>query len=159
MLWDHLIMKLLIIYSLVVLCNIAIAQDGPASLQRKGREIQLPAELEKRLGDFFEALKGGKINSAFSDLLKDSPIAKKTKELSDIKEQTSKSFEHYGKLDGAELVSFDPVTESYCRIKYLGLNSNFPTRWTFTFYKSPTLGWIVTNLKFDDLAEFLFDDE
>jgi hypothetical protein len=65
----------------------------------------------------------------------------------------------YGQIRAYEPVSSDIVSESYIRIRYLAYHTDFPMRWIFTFYKSPKLGWIVVNIRFDDLSDFFFKED
>ncbi|MFA6570085.1 MAG: hypothetical protein WCT77_02500, partial [Bacteroidota bacterium] len=73
--------------------------------------------------------------------------------------QTKKSIQLYGPIKGYEPVSSEIVTESLVRLRYFSLHTDFPMRWIFTFYKSPSRGWIVINIKFDDLSETFFTDQ
>jgi len=100
-----------------------------------------------------------KISEAYDDLLKGSPIKKKVEDVKSLNSQTKRAFELYGNIIGYEPVNAEFVTPSYLRMRYLALHSRYPMRWIFTFYKSPDQGWIITNVKFDDLTDYFFSDE
>jgi hypothetical protein len=55
-------------------------------------------------------------------------------------------------------VDFKRAGTSYYRLKIIGLHQKFPTRWEINFYRSPDLGLIVTNFKFDDISTIYIDD-
>lgn len=119
----------------------------------------VPAELKTRTQTFFNDLMINKVDEAFDKLLQNSPITKKTEEILALKRQTKRSFELYEVIKGYEPVNNQFVSNSYIRLRYIGLHTKYPMRWVFTFYKSPDLGWIVTDIKYDDLSNFFFEDE
>jgi hypothetical protein len=120
--------------------------------------INLPEVIEKKINMFFDTIIEGETVLAFRELMRNSPLKEKEDEIGNLISETKKSFELYGKLLGYEAVEAEYITGSYMRLKYLGLNEKYPTRWMITFYKSPSQGWMVTNIKFDDLAEYFFSD-
>jgi len=136
------------------------AQDR-SSLSSSGvlsfREV--PTELINRSTKFFDEIIDLKLTTGYNSLLDRSPIADKKNQLENLITQTKRSFEVYGNLQYYEFVSAELVAPSYIRLRYLGLHTKHPMRWIFTYYKSPELGWIVTNIKFDDLTEFYFTDQ
>ncbi|MCX6147149.1 MAG: hypothetical protein NTW25_07850 [Candidatus Kapabacteria bacterium] len=129
------------------------------SSKNSAKYIDIPAELKQRTTKFFNQLLDDKVNQAFEEMMLNSPINKKTEEMKSLIKQTKRAFELYGKLLSYEPVSNEVITGSFMRVRYLGLHSRYPMRWVFTFYKSPDQGWIITNVKFDDLSDFLFIDE
>lgn len=122
-------------------------------------EVGIPKILQAKITVFFKAMIDGNYRSAFENLLKNSPILKKQEDFKNLLDQTKLSFELYGKLHKYEFVNYEIITDSYLRIRYLALHDNYPMRWSFTFYNSPVNGWIVTNVKFDDLSDYYFSDE
>jgi len=120
---------------------------------------KLPPVLKKKTSDFFNSLLDSNVNEAYNILMNGSPLARKTNELTGLINQTHRAFEIYGLIKGYEPVNNEFITPSFIRVRYLGLHTRFPMRWIFTFYKSPDKGWIITNVKFDDLTEFYFSDE
>lgn len=119
----------------------------------------IPDELIKEVDTFFKKLIDGKTKEAYEEFLIKSPIAQKKEDVSNLISQTKRAQKIYGKINGFEPVSSEWVTPSYFRIRYLGLNTYYPMRWIFTFYKSPKSDWVITNIKFDDLSEFFFTDQ
>jgi hypothetical protein len=115
-------------------------------------------EVKIRCDEFFKILLTSDYTKAFGYILKNSPIAKSNEKIKPIIDQLKKSIDTYGELSGYEIVKMEKVTNSFIRMHYIGLNTDVPVRWIFTFYKSPKKGWIVTNIKFDDLPDLYFTD-
>lgn len=120
--------------------------------------ISIPDEINQKIDDFFKILIAGDIKPAYKGLLKNSPILEKEDDLINLVEQTKRSIKIYGNIKDYEPVNIEKATQSFIRLRYLGLHTKFPMRWIFTFYKSPENGWIITNVKFDDMSEFFFND-
>jgi len=153
-----------IIFLLIILnFSITFAQEdglpGSKPTFKSSTNFQaLPLELKSKTAKFFNSLIDNKINVAYEDILKDTPLGKKTESVNDLKKQTTKLFELYGNIKSFDPVNYEMIGSSFVRLRYLGLHSRFPIRWIFTYYKSPDQGWIVTNIKFDDLTDFYFED-
>ncbi len=155
-------MKILItlFLSLILISGSAFAQSGgEASASMKQQFIGVPNDLIDKTSDFFENIRKLEVVKAFNGILRNSPLAEKKEARKQLISQTKKAMEIYGNLKSYEAVSSETITGSYIRLRFLGLHENYPMRWIFTFYKSPKLGWIITNIKFDDLSEFYFTDE
>ncbi len=141
---------------------VMFAQDG--GLQHSASNTQgqgfdeVPTSLKSRVGNFFETLKSEDINKAYEELLQNSPIMNQKEDLNNLVVQTRRAIGLYGKIYSYEPVFADLVSNSYIRLNYLGIHSNYPVRWIFTFYRSPKHDWIITNIKFDDLSEYYFRD-
>lgn len=151
------------IYTLIllVLPTILFAQND--KLQNKNLfsaddKLEIPAELKSRVQDFFVNLSNEKIETAFSKLLLDSPMIQNEEQTKSLISETYRAIKYYGKNHGYESVDKQQPTKSIIRVRYIGIHENYPVRWVFTFYRSPTLGWIVTNVKFDDLSQYYFDE-
>lgn len=128
--------------------------------QRSGsNEITIPSELNLKANIFFNNLLDSNVTKAYEELIKGSYIFDRKDKIKTLITQTHRTFEIYGPLKGFELVNVEEVTTSFVRVRFLGKHSRFPMRWIFTFYKSPDQGWIITNVKFDDLTELFFEDE
>ncbi|MDX9790067.1 MAG: hypothetical protein WCZ17_02235 [Candidatus Kapaibacterium sp.] len=135
------------------------SQDGlPGSNQTKEPVsfLQVPVTLKNRVEAFFGLLMKDEVKIAYDNILTNSPISSQKSDIDNLLSQTHRAFEVYGKLSGYEPVNAEIATESYIRLRYLGLHGKFPVRWIFTFYRSPEKDWIVTNIKFDDLSEYFF---
>lgn len=117
-------------------------------------EVSIPTEVKAKLNNFFNALSNNEIDNALDNLLLNSPLKERKDDLSVLKEQTERAIRIYGKFSGAKFVNGHFASEVYLRLRYIGLYEKYPMRWIFTYYKSPKLGWIVTNIKLDDLTEF-----
>jgi hypothetical protein len=119
---------------------------------------EAPQEIVNRCSIFFKRLMTPEFESAFDLILKDSPIIKEKEKVNNLITQLKKSISIYGVMGGYEAVSSYKVTESLYKLNYITLHTEIPMRWIITFYKSPQKGWIVINIKFDDLSEFFFKD-
>jgi hypothetical protein len=120
---------------------------------------KVPQELKVKTSKFFNFLLDSNVNAAYKELMMNSFLVAQNDKMKALENQTHKAFEIYGLLKGFEPVNAEEITKSFIRIRYIGLHTKFPMRWIFTFYKSPSAGWIVTNVKFDDLTEYYFTDQ
>lgn len=120
---------------------------------------KVPQELKIKTSKFFNFLLDSNVTAAYDELMKGSFLVAQNDKIKTLISQTHRAFDIYGLLKGFEPVNAEEITKSFIRIRYIGLHTKFPMRWIFTFYKSPTAGWIVTNVKFDDLTEYYFTDE
>lgn len=125
----------------------------------KGIFLGIPKELKEKCDNFFDVLLKSGVEKAFKDLLRESPISNKKEQVDNLISQTKKANSLYGMIKGYEPISSEIAALSLIRLRYLGLHPDSPTRWVFTFYNSPTRGWMIVNIKFDDLSEYLFSDE
>lgn len=121
--------------------------------------LGIPQEVLDNCKGFFEKIIDGKIEKAFEDLIGNSPLKKKTDEIQKLISETKRANNLYGAIRSYEPINAEIVTESFIRVRYLAYHTDFPMRWVFTFYKSPKLGWIVVNIRFDDLSEFFFKED
>lgn len=120
------------------------------------KNLDIPKDIRGKLNEFFKLVIKGEVSTAFQNLTVNSPIARKESEINNLIKQANRSFEIYGEIKGFEEVDVEMPTQCLLKVRYVGLHSRYPLRWIFTFYKSPDLGWIITNIKFDDLSETLF---
>ncbi len=156
-------MKKIIILIIIVALSGAYqsnAQTKPLSgTSGQSAFINIPAELEQRCKGFFDLLSKSEIKKAFDKVLEGSPIKNKEEQINNLIEQTKQSIVLYGKLSDSEPVSSEIASPSLIRLRYLAVHNTYPMRWIFTFYKSPKAGWIIINIKLDDLSEYFFSDE
>lgn len=151
---------LLLILAISILTFRVEAQDTQLpSSGGKSNFINVPPELETKCNDFFDLLTKSEIKKAFDGLLANSPLKTKEEQINNLIEQTKQSIVLYGRLNGAESVSSESASPSLLRLRYLAVHNSYPMRWIFTFYKSPKFGWIVINVKLDDLSEYFFSDQ
>lgn len=121
--------------------------------------LNVPQELQTKCDNFFDLLSRNEFKVAFDNLLDNSPFKNKQDQVANLIEQTKQAVVLYGKIKGSEPVSSEVACPSLVRLRYLGIQSNYPMRWIFTFYNSPKSGWIVVNVKLDDMSEYFFSDE
>jgi hypothetical protein len=153
------IFNTLLILGILLTANASSQNNGESSASMRQQFIGVPDELISKTSVFFDNIIKLEIVKAFDGILADSPLSEKKEARKQLISQTKKAMEIYGNLKGYEAVSSEMISASYIRLRFLGLHENYPMRWIFTFYNSPELGWIVTNIKFDDLSEFYFTDE
>lgn len=144
--------------------NFLFAQESKLEgSQKEGRSkvgvLGVPQSLLDICNRFFDKMIAVEIEQAFEELIQNSPLQKKKEELDKLISETKRANLLYGQIKAYEPVSSDIVSESYIRIRYLAYHTDFPMRWIFTFYKSPKLGWIVVNIRFDDLSDFFFKED
>ena len=157
--------KLLIsILCFIFAYTVITAQEGGLQTSgklSKGGNIEfkdIDKEVTRAVDNFFTKVIKDDLKNGFDELLKNSVIALKRDDVENLRKQTERSMEIYGKILSFEFVNAERVTDSYLRVRYIGLHSNYPMRWVFTFYRSPDKGWIITNVKFDDMSEYFFTD-
>jgi|JI8StandDraft_1071087.scaffolds.fasta_scaffold50963_3 hypothetical protein len=141
----------------------ASAQDNPPQATSPTENLPgtsaLPKDIVGISSEFFKLMMSGNSDKAFEKLFQNSPMADNKVLTRQIAEQAKKAEDIYGIIKGFERVGTEAVAESYIRLRYISLHDKYPMRWVFTFYKSPTRGWIVTNVKFDDDSEYFFSKE
>lgn len=145
---------------LVLISSPLFSQGDGAQYNTNNTEnfINIPEKISSNIDVFFKTLMTGEVKKAYKNLLAGSPILEKEDDLINLVDQTKRSIAIYGDIKDYEPVSIDKATNSFIRLRYLGLHNKFPMRWIFTYYNSPSKGWILTNIKFDDLSEFFFQD-
>lgn len=116
----------------------------------------IPDTLKIITTNFFDKLLNNKTDEAFSELLKNSPIGENKIKFDNLVRQSKLSNDVYGLMFDYEYVNTEIPGNSICKIEMLALHADYPMRWILTFYKSPARGWIVINVKFDDLMDNLF---
>jgi hypothetical protein len=139
-----------------------LAQDNSLKTSSTNNSSPLdgvPVEITRKVDVFFKTLINKKIDKAFEEFLVGSPLANKKDDIKNLLAQTQQSITLYGDLKGYDPISAQVASPSYIRVRYIALHLRFPMRWIFTFYRSPENGWMVTNIKFDDLTEYFFKDE
>jgi hypothetical protein len=137
-----------------------INQDKPILNQKEDEDIStmdpiytlvgIPTEINQKCVTFFNTLINGKVENAYNELLKNSPLARNKDKVNEQVMKTTQAIELYGKISGSEQAGAEYTSISYVKVKYLSLHPFNPILWTFTFYNSPSIGWIVLNLKYTD---------
>jgi len=127
---------------------------APAGPPEPGAKHPDPAAA---IGAFFLALKAGQVDAAYEGLVKDTIIAERKENVSELKESTKKALDHYGPVSGFEIVDTLPVGTSLLRHTCISLNQDLPLRWRFYFYRSEA-GWKIVDMRVDDGLVELFED-
>lgn len=146
----------------LVVCTQSTLRAQNAVTQHIGTTANAADNVPKELNDitshFFSLIAAGDIRTAFTDLLKNSPLASNVEQVDNLVMQTRRTIELYGEFKRHEIVRANILGESLFRLHYFALHRDFPVRWVLTYYKSPVKGWVLTNIKFDDRAEEMFPD-
>lgn len=157
--------KKFVIFITIVLSFALKVSAQEAKLQDEGSNYKslvkigvmgVPQDILELCSKFFNTIIENKIEKAFQDLLNNSPLQKIKDELEKLISEAKRANLLYGLIKSYEPVSSDIVSDSFIRVRYLAYHTDFPLRWVLTFYKSPKYGWIVVNIRFDDLSEFFF---
>jgi len=141
------------------------AQENALTRSRSSNEttketiVSIPDDIQKKLSKFFETLVTKQTETAFTELLTNSPVNQRQDQVQKLIFETKRANKLYGDIKGYEVINSEMVSPALIRIRYLGYYELFPMRWIFTFYKSPNQNWIITNIKFDDLSENFFKEE
>jgi hypothetical protein len=153
-------MKKIILIIFLLAVSVSYSQDKAAvGTESKAFLGAVPEELEKKCDSFFALLQQGKLDEAYDSILKNSPIHDELEQVDNLVKSTKKIIKNFGAVSGYEAVNSEAATDSYIRLRYLGLHEDLPIRWIFTFYKSPARGWILTRIKFDTETYYYFTDE
>jgi hypothetical protein len=150
-------------FSLLIFVLIASSLFSQTKTEHNANDVFSLKEQDKKIlfskcDDFFKLIINGKYREAFSGLLTGSLIGEKSEQLTNLIDQTKRASELYGEMKSYELVNTEAVSPSLARLRYLSLHTDYPMRWLLTFYKSPEKGWVVINVKFDDVTESFFQD-
>lgn len=152
--------KILLILSVLLLSTgIAFTQGLTSEQQRMIKDNNesfkqlLSEDIRSQLDTFFTAMINKKYKVGLEKFMLNSPVSKKDDDFANILEQIGKAIKLYGDIKGYEIVSVSKAGVSLTRVNLLGLHQKYPTRWEVTFYRSPELGLIVTNFRFDDVSE------
>ena len=152
---------LLNVISVALITTITINAQEDGALQSRANEnnmrFALPNDIKSKLDNFFNKLVKKEYKKGLEELLISSPISKKDDNFASILKELGKSIDYYGEIKGYEIVDVKTAGTSYYKVKMLALHQKFPTRWEINFYRSPDLGLIVTNVKYDDISNIYID--
>ena len=132
----------------------ATATPTPASATDPAAKHPEPAAA---IGSFFLALKAGQVDAAYEGLVKNTIIAERKENVSELKESTKKALDHYGPVSGYEVVDTLQVGASLMRQTCISLNQDLPLRWRFYFYRSEG-AWKIVDMRVDDGLVELFEE-
>ncbi len=141
----------------LLLTSLSLSAQPGLSQDKLSDSSQIaPKMIRDNISDFFALLIEHNYEKAYRQILEKSQLLNDEQNLTKLIKETSKIEEFYGSLSDFEYFKTETITKSYIRISCLGLCSKHPMRWIFTYYHSPDIGWLVTNIKFDDLTENYF---
>ncbi len=130
------------------------ASPTPASTSDPATKHPEPAAA---IGAFFLALKAGQVDAAYEGLVKNTIIAERKENVSELKESTKKALDHYGPVSGYDVVDTLQVGASLMRQTCISLNQDLPLRWRFYFYRSEG-SWKIVDMRVDDGLVELFEE-
>ncbi len=104
---------------------------------------------------FLQTIVEGKIDEAYDELFKDSPIMKLKPQAIDVtKQQTNMLVGLYGKKLGFEFIKKQTYGHSIIRLLYIIKTENIPITFEIYFYK-PSLKWLPASVNFEDTFALL----
>ena len=145
--------------------------DPTPSPANKGQKTPSPVEVPvppgeavpnpdpfKQVDEFFRVLTEGRVESAYDQLLKGSPIVEMIPaDVSNLKAMTTKAIRAYGEIMGFENVEKKELGTRLVRITYYSMNKQFPLRWRFYFYKA-TDAWKLIDVRVSDRLSEMFEE-
>lgn len=117
----------------------------------------IPEDIKTKVDLFFSSMVNKDYKKGLEKLMINSPISKKDEDFANILKQIGKAIELYGDIKGHEIIEVKTAGTSFYKINIIGLHQKYPTRWEINFYRTPEMGTIVTNFKFDDMSEIYLD--
>lgn len=109
------------------------------------------------LSRFFDALKADQLDTAYTDLVKNTVISARPENVQKLKEKTREALDNFGPIKGYDVVENLEIGQSLSRITCLSLNEDLPLRWRFYFYKADSQ-WRLVDLRVDDGLVELFEE-
>ncbi len=155
--------KFSFLFVLLLLLNTPATAQDRGALQKdnvkaaNALDVNIPDDIKNIVDNFFAEIIKKNYRPAVEKLLQTSPIAGKDDDYKNILKQLQRSIDMYGNIKKYEIINFKSAGNNYHRINILSLHQKYPTRWELTFYRSPDLGLIVSNLRFDDFSEEYFN--
>lgn len=120
----------------------------------KDKEEIAPTDMLKK---FFAGVKSGKLDDAFTGLIRDSLLAHKAEDIETLKKGMQQALDKYGDIDGFEILEKKTVGENLLRITCISLGEDMPLRWKFYFYKTRD-EWRLLDMRVDNGIANLFED-
>ena len=142
---------------LILFCLIFISSLQIDSLQADDKTSEKSGSpIEKRIENFFDSLKQGKTNLAFTVLLENSPIAKDKENISKLVTETDQTLKKYGKIKEYEKIKTDSIGSRNVRFTYFSYSDNFPLKWEIYCYSGKS-GWQILDFNLNNNFYHLFD--
>ena len=99
---------------------------------------------------FLQTIVEGRVDKAYDELFKDSPIMKLKPQAIDVtKQQTNMLVGLYGKKLGFEFIKKQTYGNSIIRLLYIIKTENIPITFEIYFYK-PSSKWLPASVNFED---------
>ena len=126
----------------------------------------LPTE---QVREFFRILTEGRVDAAYDELLRGTPIAGMAQDVANLKLKTREAIRVFGNIGGYENVDEKNIGTGLHlkRITCLSLNKQFPIRWRLYFYNAdPNLDvatgargiWKLIDIRIDDRLVDMFEE-
>ncbi|MFT5528273.1 MAG: hypothetical protein ACI9G1_000419 [Pirellulaceae bacterium] len=144
-----LLLALLLPFAAISFVQSAVAQD------------EIPAEVSKRLADFFGDLSSSEVQSdeAFRLLLAGGPLEKRAADVKKLIDRFAQLKNQYGAYLEHERVDSQAIGSDLLILKYLYKAEDYPILWKFTLYRKPSVGnaspWRVISVSFGTRLESL----
>ena len=145
-------LKKILILALIFLCAFQIG-NLQANLETS-KTSESP--IEKRIENFFNSLKRGQTDLAFSKLLENSPIAKDKANITKLVNETDQTLKKYGKIKEFEKIKKDSIGSRNVRFTYFSYSDNFPLKWEIYFYSGKS-GWQILDFNLNNNFYHLFN--
>jgi len=138
----------------------ADAQQSPSAADCKiEQELDgIVQELNNRLNAFFATIMEGDTESAFQEIMRNSPamqIGRIRDGIARMPNQVAMAKMESGNLCGWEKIETIQIGESVFEILYIAKHERIPLFWTFFFYRTPSTApsidpntWVVTGMRF-----------
>jgi hypothetical protein len=139
------------------------ALAGPSRAQDAAPEAALADALHARATRFLEGVSLGQVETAFDELLANSPLTRQTDAVKQLVASTQTIESHFGKFHGFERIDARQVGQDLVLMKYLYKCEDYPVVWYFTFYRdfqrsengADNTNWRVIGVRFDTDLELL----
>lgn len=130
----------------------AIAQVDPAP-PISDRSLE---ETRTLTDAFFNALKRGEVDKAYTDLFAGTLVAQRTIEIQNLAGQTRVGLQTYGAVESWNLVRSDCISATYCRLIFQVDTAQIPVFFTFVIHRRNE-SWKALSVFFTDVSTPLFD--
>ncbi|NLY00031.1 MAG: hypothetical protein GXY83_28365 [Rhodopirellula sp.] len=143
------------------LCAILVALTCGATAFCQEMPDPVVDGLHARALKFLEKVSQGQVETAYQDLLRDSPLMRQFEQSETLKELVEKTgglLARYGECRKIERVAAKRVGENLVVLRYLFQCESFPLVWHFVFYRTPArdnlpapvdLPWRLVVVRFD----------
>ena len=159
------------VLALVLVASPAFAQPKPQEAKQSGAAAGAPSTAlpKAQVSEFFRILTEGRVDAAYDELLRGTPIAGMAQDVANLKLKTREAIRVFGNIGGYETVDEKNIGSGLhlTRITCLSLGKQFPIRWRFYFYNadanidvaSGTTGtWKLIDIRIDDRLVDMFEE-